>query len=52
MRSPKAWSIFANFYEITMRRKEEDERARERGLVPLAGALVPAPVSEDSEEES
>ena len=49
MRSPKAWSVFADFSEVVMRRKEEDERARERGLAP-PGALV-SPRTLHSDEE-
>ncbi|XP_018361407.1 PREDICTED: uncharacterized protein LOC108760110 [Trachymyrmex cornetzi] len=49
MRSPEAWHVFAEFCETVMRRKEEDERARERGLVPRVGVLALSPNEEDSD---
>ncbi|XP_018347845.1 PREDICTED: uncharacterized protein LOC108751870 [Trachymyrmex septentrionalis] len=51
VRSSDAWSIFAEFCEVVMRRKEEDERARERGLGPPGGPLVPLPNVHSSDEE-
>ncbi|XP_018337475.1 PREDICTED: uncharacterized protein LOC108745679 [Trachymyrmex septentrionalis] len=50
VRSPDAWLIFAEFCEI-VRRKEEDERAREGGLGPPGGPLVPPPNVHSSDEE-
>ncbi|XP_018362901.1 PREDICTED: uncharacterized protein LOC108761062 [Trachymyrmex cornetzi] len=49
MRSPEAWCVFAEFCETVMRRKEEDERARERGLAPRVGVLALPPNEEDSD---
>ena len=45
MRSPDAWLIFAEFCEVVVRRKEEDERARERGLGPPGGPLMLSPLN-------
>ena len=50
VRSPEAWSVFADFCEAVMRRKEEDERVRERGLDPPGGALI-IPYTHSSDEE-
>ncbi|XP_018368778.1 PREDICTED: uncharacterized protein LOC108764874 [Trachymyrmex cornetzi] len=49
VRSREAWSVLADFCENIMRRKEEDERARERGLDPCVGMLVLPPDEEDSD---
>ncbi|KAG5327721.1 PO11 protein, partial [Pseudoatta argentina] len=51
VRSPKAFSVFADFCETVMRRKKEDERARERGLGPPGDALVSPPNLHRSDEE-
>ena len=51
VRSPEAWSAFADLCEVVMRRKEEDERARERGLDPPVRALVPLLNLHSSDEE-
>ena len=49
--SPEVWSAFAEFCEVVVQRKEEDERARKRGLDPPEGALVSPPNPHSSDEE-
>ena len=50
VRSSEAWGVFANTCENIMRRKEEDERAWERGLIPQLGEPV-LPVMDDVDDE-
>ncbi|XP_018365735.1 PREDICTED: uncharacterized protein LOC108762959 [Trachymyrmex cornetzi] len=58
VRSPEAWRVFASLCEEVMRRKEEDERARERERlnrpegVPVLPALPlpPPPIDDNSDE--
>ncbi|KAG5320740.1 PO14 protein, partial [Pseudoatta argentina] len=50
VRSPEAWSVFADFCEVVMR-KEEDECSRERELNPPGGALISPSYMHSSDEE-
>ncbi|XP_018363739.1 PREDICTED: uncharacterized protein LOC108761620 [Trachymyrmex cornetzi] len=49
--SEKVWAVFMTFCERVMRKKEEDERARERGIIRApVDALVPQADTSDREE--
>ena len=50
MRSPEACSAFANFCETVMRRKEENERAREQVDLVHLGMLSPPNLHSSDEE--
>ncbi|KYQ52383.1 hypothetical protein ALC60_08501 [Trachymyrmex zeteki] len=51
MLSGNVWTVFMTFCESVMRKKEEDERARERGVIRAPeDALVPQADTSDSEE--